>query len=484
MDNSVNEMFSILGDIPFKTFMLELFLECEERGLPAWCLRITHLYLMLTKYNTVYTAKPFCIELLDFIKFSINDSLLNKQIELDFNNAAPLSSFLMSNELLQLPKLMIVKILKYIERDTRGQSNNPIWHMVRQNSITASKVFNIYLQKKIDIPDSATRYCSDAVNSGLKHEKIIKCMLQKYVTKEDVTHGDNIGLLLDPSSCILGASLDFCSGLGIDNSGLLIMKKKISIYEIKFRHKYLKEKNDPLLINLLTNCSEEAFASFILSHCKPAIDYRTPGSLPAAQEYLMSYNEIYKPIKKLRTCAAPELLLGDIKKQISINEKEKSIVILFGHTEETYTLRGEVLKKLHVFEKKRLTVDVFINPKHKYYYQSILQHYVMTKFFIYDNTDSINDSQNAPELNIVSAIFRKKDPDEFSFVVNDIEYTEEEIPVLLIITPIKIDPFFTSNIITEVYHTWETDIEKSTNLQAWVPNAVREFQDLYSQKVT
>lgn len=480
MEECITEVFSIISENTFKSFLLDTFLEQNDKKAPASFLRLAHIVCMLHKYNSMFSAKPLCIEMLDYIKNAVNDGT---DVSYNFVNDPGIASFLFSKDLQKIPTSMYMTMLKYIERDTRGQANNPLWHMLRQNSITASKIFSMYVNKKINTYDSMLRYCSDAVNSGLKHEQVIKDILNYYVTKKNETISGNIGFLVDPASCILGASLDYCTGLSVNENNLIVVSKEVAIYEIKYRHKYVKEKSDPVLAELVRECTEQSFANFILSHAIPAIEYRTAGSIPSSQEFLLTYNDLYRPKKRLRTCLVPELLKEDIKMQLYLNEEQKSTVIIFGHKEEEYIRRGEICKKLYIYERARFTVDVFINPKHPYYFQILLQHYVMTKFYMYDNSDYAR-FNNSPTLHIVSAIFRRKNPDEIYYVINNTEYCDEEVPVCVIVTPVVVDYTFTSKIITELYTLWQRDIKESTDIEAWVPDAVKEYRELCVRPLT
>ena len=438
-------------------------LDISRRKISFNFIRLCYTYYILIKFNSRFKDTFLARSFIDYMHQNISD-FIDENVEL---------SDLYSNIYVRLqdasPKV-VKNLFKILERETRGQSTNPLWHAMRKNCITATKIYDIYISKSFSGIQEHS-YLGDAVLYGIKHERIIEHLLKTFFVKKPWI-SKTLGLLLDPSSGVFGASIDSYYGISFNDNNLIEVGDKVVIFELKFRYKYLREKNDLFVSELLRNPSEIALAKFILSHPIPAIEYRENGKMPSAREYLITNNPLYDSGKKRRACLTPKNLTFDITRLIPMNEKNVSTAIIFD------VVKDCILNTLVAYQKAIFTIDAFINPRHRYYFQSILQQYVMTQFYIQDHDNPENiEKENLPSVYIVSAIFRKREDDEKNcrLLIEDTEYLEEEIPLILLITPITIDAEFTSRVIKDICCIWENKIAQQTNLKIWAQSAVRQY---------
>lgn len=173
-----------------------------------------------------------------------------------------------------------------------------------------------------------------------------------------------------------------------------------------------------------------------------------------------------------------EPLKPDITKLIEINQHRKSTVLIFDCWEEC--VEGQ--SGLTVYEKARFEIDAFMNPKHPYYFQCLVQHYVLTQFYINERTSSTAGLRDLPTVCIASVIFRKRTKGETFVRVGESLYLDEEVPLILIVTPISFKPEFTSFAVRDVLNTWKSEIKKQTDLEIWACSAVKQFVTACSSK--
>ncbi|ANC96545.1 deoxyribonuclease [macacine betaherpesvirus 9] len=458
-------LISILNEESVYLFLIDKFnnLKISNKKITFNFIRLCYTYYVLIKYNSSFKDSVLARSFVDYMQQNV-ESLTNKNVKITdlYCNVY--------HRLQNISPRIIKTMFKILERETRGQYKNPLWHAMRKNCITASKIYDIYISKSfVDMQENV--YRGEAALYGIKHETIIQHLVSVFFTKIQFPT-ETLGLLLDPSSGVFGASIDLYYGIDFTEDNLIEVNNKISIFELKFRFKYLRDKNDVFVIELLKNPSEKTLSNFILSHQVPAIEFRENGKIPSAREYLISHNSLYDSGKKRRSCSVPRDLADDITRLIILNEKNLSTVLVFD------VIKDSILNTLSVFQKAKFTIDAFINPRHRYYFQSILQQYVMTQFYIQDhNNPEYIQQKNVPLIYIVSAIFRQRDEAEKSYrlLIENTEYIDEEIPLLLLITPISVDAKFTSRVISDICSIWEKNITRQTNLEIWAQSAVRQY---------
>lgn len=476
-ESVLQNVMSISEEETLLNFLLERLLGFENLLQEASFsqVRLTHIYSLFVSYNRKFSECKLDMTFLYLLQQCMNEEYLCKfmnetfpfNINTDDDEELNKKCVSIIRGLKFLGKKKFIKLFKSIEKDTRGQAKNPVWHALRYSSLTATKIYEIYMTKSLPMNDR--KFVSEAAMFGIQHEEIIKKSLSFYFMKKNEMLTNGLGILLDPNSAVLGASVDACYGINITEDNFITVENKVRIFEIKARHKYLREKTDIYVQNLLTECTEEAFAKFILSHSIPSIEFRRTGNVPSAKEYLITHNPLYQLPKKFRSCTTPEVLKSDIQKLISLNETQKSTVLIFDCKENTET------KQLSLFEKCRFTTDVFINPKHRYFFQCLTQQYIVSQYYIYDHIDPEKiDFTNLPTVSIVSAFFIKK-TNNYPIYINDQAFLDEQIPLCLIITPIVFDPYFSAFVIKDVLNIWNNNIKQKTNLQLWVENGANTF---------
>ncbi|AJA36282.1 alkaline exonuclease [Human betaherpesvirus 6A] len=475
LDQISETLSSVAEEEPLTMFLLDKLYAIREKikQVPFSIVRLCHVYCMLIKYNAsnnnCILGRKLIEEMQQFLCGTRVDG--SEDISMDLSELCKLYDYcpLLCSALCRAPCVSVNKLFKIVERETRGQSENPLWHALRKYTVTATKLYDIYTTRSF-LEYKGQQFFGEAVIYGAKHERVIRHLVATFYVKREVK--ETLGLLLDPSSGVFGASLDACFGISFNEDGFLMVKEKALIFEIKFKYKYLRDKEDHFVSELLKNPTEKSFSDFILSHPVPVIEFRERGKIPSSREYLMTYDFQYRPQRKLRTCPTPAILAPHIKQLLCLNETQKSTVIVFDCKSDLCE------QKLSVFQKAVFTVNVFVNPKHRYFFQSLLQQYVMTQFYINDhNNPEYIESTEVPSVHIVTAFFRRRTEEERSLhlVIDETEYIEEEIPLALIVTPVAPNPEFTCCVITDICNLWENNICKQTSLQVWAQSAVNQY---------
>nr|WEG68956.1 deoxyribonuclease [Mastomys natalensis cytomegalovirus 1]WEG71184.1 deoxyribonuclease [Mastomys natalensis cytomegalovirus 1] len=475
------------SDEPFELFCMYNLLDCREktRTVPVSAIRIAHLRSVFNKMNECHAGPGIATTFLKVIDDELVrvGSDVGRNAELDRDGA----HFDMAYAIFSMPHHVYMRILKAVEKDSRGQSSNPVWHALRLDTISATRFFDVFSTSRLTAGNRREtlvgRGC-EAIRFGVQCEPLIRIVLEEFVIKGREMAGSDIGLLLDPSSGILGASLDFCVGVTRDDDELLSIAPNAAIFEIKCRFKYLRSRDDDAVKDFLTCPNIHTFSSFILSHPIPAIEFRQDGDTPSGREALISHDKVFKQnLKRRRSGKAPDFIRSWLDTLINLNSAISSTIIVFDvcvDEDSSRTVYGAVSdsdgkKYLDIVEKARFTAPVFINPRHPYYCQTLLQQYVLSQYYINAHCDPERMSPDElPSVHLVSAILRKRDESEqgYSLKINGRVSDCEEIPLCVVVTPIQVDPLFTRDAVNCVLNTWERDIQKKTGLSLWVQSAV------------
>lgn len=394
---------------------------------------------------------------------------------------------------------MFLRIMRCLERDTRGQAVNPVWHALRIDTVSASRFYDVFATSRLSAlarsgPDLSRPGC-EAVRFGMQCEPTVRMLVEEFVVGRRERTGSDIGLLLDPASGVLGASLDFCAGLSEDEDGLLVVGPAARIYEIKCRFKYLRSPDDPAVRDLLARPGLSTFAAFILSHPNPAVEYRRSGEVPTGRESLLSYDSVFRPgLKRGRPGSPPDCLRLWLPGLVRRNSELSSTVLVFdacedggGADEDGVASEADSSLRppryLDVVCRGSFSAPVFVNPRHPYYCQTLLQQYVLSQYYInaHDDPERMS-ADELPSVSLVTAILRKRSAREIGKIlrINGRPTLCEEIPLCVVVTPIRLDPLFTRDAVNCVLNVWERDFNKRTGLSLWVQNAVSVFVASYA----
>ncbi|AEV80634.1 deoxyribonuclease [Cercopithecine betaherpesvirus 5] len=412
------------------------------------------------------------------------------------------------------PNYRQLELYQLLEKESRGQSRNVVWHVLRLDSVSATKVYDAFIFgcPPNSVPQPSRAGASPGIQFGLQHEGVVKTLVEFHVMHGREPVRDGLGLLIDPTSGLIGASIDLCFGVCKSSSGDARSSLRISpcasVYEIKCRYKYLRKKTDPFVQNVLQHADAKAVAKLLLSHPIPGVEFRHDAEVPSAREFLVSHDTLFKAtLKRGRPIKPPDALREYIHDLLYLNKTERSEVIVFDaknlddtinaslsptgpvandaaetdsgspsslHDEDTPDLLGQ----LNLYEVARFSLPAFVNPRHPYYFQLLIQQYVLSQYYIKKHPDPERiDFQDLPSAHLVSAIFRERDESEVGrpLHLGGRVFHCDHIPLLIIVTPVVFDPKFTRHVVSTVVDRWSRDLSRKTNLPVWVPHAANEY---------
>lgn len=475
----------------------------EMQSVPVSAIRVAHLWFVFNKINRENESFALAV---NFLSTFDRELAAVGRFAVDAAAAASRGEdgarFEVARILHRMSPTRFARILRALEKDSRGQSANPVWHAVRADTVSATRIFEVLTSGRLpsssrELPAVQRNRC-EAIQFGVQCEPLIRTLLGEFVIgrcgarsvgPRDYDRGGDLGLLLDPSSGVLGASLDFCAGVSRDEDDLLVVERGAAIFEIKCRFKYLRARgNAETLRALLSEPGPDTFAAFVMDHPAPAVEFRRRGEVPTGRDFLVTYDESFRRGQKRRRCGTPpEFLRPHLKDLVERNADVSSIVFIFdvrklsegeetmceieaGHASSPITL--------DIVLRATFTVPVFVNPRHPYYCQALLQQYVLSQYYINAHRDPERMSPDElPSVHLVSAILRKRDEDERGCVVRIAGRPTDcdQIPLCLIVTPIRLDPLFTRNAVDSVLNVWEKEFVKKTGLPLWVQSAVNAY---------
>ncbi|ARD71336.1 deoxyribonuclease [Columbid alphaherpesvirus 1] len=375
------------------------------------------------------------------------------------------------------------------EAETKPQSLCDLWTIIRQGMLTATSIkwgqggpTHTLDFRRPDVREEAraATLAFGKTNESLARSALVACRLKRdvYAKTPDGLLGDEeeemfiydengpfeepcftCGLLVDLRTGMIGASMDVlvCDR---NRDGLLDPHplETLEIYEIKCRAKYLfvpgeRSETEQCYERLLRNRCMGSLRRFLLSIQNPCVEYIKPDDWPTTKEALLTSHEdwkvLYNPRRVRSNCFDA--------RHLELNRAGRSSVWLFSEPDlETLEIRPLTWYN----GKLSLDVPLFANPRHPNFKQIFVQAYVLSSY--YDAT------RIAPHL--VTFIGRYRRPDEIGrrftivppetpkrpeqadayniadglfdphFNSRQIVTTDHTIPVLLIITPISIDP--------------------------------------------
>ncbi|AHV84045.1 deoxyribonuclease [Human betaherpesvirus 5] len=562
-DEELTRLLAVWDDEPLSLFLMNTFLLHQEgfRNLPFTVLRLSYAYRIFAKMLRAHgtpVAEDFMMRVAALARDEGLRDILGQRHAAEASRAEIAEAlervaercddrhggsddYVWLSRLLDLaPNYRQVELFQLLEKESRGQSRNSVWHLLRMDTVSATKFYEAFVSGCLPgaaAADSSggggSHYTgsragvSPGIQFGIKHEGLVKTLVECYVMHGREPVRDGLGLLIDPTSGLLGASMDLCFGVLKQGSGrTLLVEPCARVYEIKCRYKYLRKKEDPFVQNVLRRHDAAAVASLLQSHPVPGVEFRGERETPSAREFLLSHDAALfrATLKRARPLKPPEPLREYLADLLYLNKAECSEVIVFdakhlnddnsdGDATTTinasldlaagdaagggadHHLRGspgdspppipfedentpELLGRLNVYEVARFSLPAFVNPRHQYYFQMLIQQYVLSQYYIKKHPDPERiDFRDLPTVYLVSAIFREREESELGceLLAGGRVFHCDHIPLLLIVTPVVFDPQFTRHAVSTVLDRWSRDLSRKTNLPIWVPNSANEY---------
>ncbi|AEV80948.1 deoxyribonuclease [Saimiriine betaherpesvirus 4] len=515
---------TILDDEPLNLFLMNSFLLHQDglRNIPFNVLRLVyfyHIFVKVRRLHAISIADDFVSRMSSLVKDDwLREILSNRYRESrdeligaldslvsnDYENTA----YVWLSRLLSLvPDYKQIELYQILEKESRGQAESVVWHAIRTDTVSATRFYEAFVNGNAFIPVEARKpWSSPAMTFGFHHEGVVKTLIEFHIMCGREPVRDGLGLLIDPTSGLFGASLDLCFGVSKHpETGTLAIHPGARVYEIKCRYKYLRKKEDPFVQNVLKRHDLQAVVQFIVSHPIPGVEYRPDCETPSAKEYLLSYDAIFRhTLKRHRPVKAPEALRSHVDDLLYLNKNQTSEVVIFDAkivSDETFSENGkkdtfsstsvdagwgsendentpELVNRLDVFEISRFSLPAFVNPRHHYYFQTLIQQYVLSQYYIKKHPDPERiDCRDLPTVFLVSAIFRERDSEELGreLCVGGRVFHCDHVPLFIIVTPVVLDPRFTRHAVSTVLDNWNRSLSRQTNLPIWVPNAAQEY---------
>ncbi|ATA58266.1 Alkaline exonuclease [Eptesicus fuscus gammaherpesvirus] len=372
-----------------------------------------------------------------------------------------------------------------LEAMTRGQHFNTLWDVLRDGIISASKFSRAIKQQgsaKIfsPWPIQNNYYVASPLAFGLRCESTVREVLCRLIcrNKRSVTR---CGFLQSPLDGIFGVSLDLCLNAHTEDGakgapGHITFGSDAEIYEIKSRFKYLFAKTDcdsiyPAYRELYERPGKEALVAFLHAIPRPAVEFVPDGRLPTEADYLITADNDWnvRHAQRHRKLTTPTHNL--VARCIARNSRRASTA---------YLLSDPSLNGGKIDIKAQFRVDVFVNPRHAYYSQVLLQYKVVKSYI---SLQPGPPGLGSPGCFIVSAFFRQRAPDDPALcTIGDSGGAAEEaanelgpgteIPVLLIITPVVFPPDTIADSLSRASNFWTRCAEEAFPHAPWVPDSV------------
>lgn len=484
---------SVVNDEPLDVFLMDRFLshQTEFGRIPFSSVRLVYIYHIFNKVcslNSDASGREFVSAVNEIMCTGGQSRVLATTPSSSNRSEGDLDCLDLGRRLGRVSPRKQLRFFKILEKASRGQAENAVWHALRIDTISATRFYDA-LASGCVIPstrldsDRLRAFC-EGIQFGARHEPVVKALIETYVVRRRESVRGGLGVLLDPSSGILGASLDLCFGVGggVEGDETITVGDRASIFEIKCRFKYLRSRDDPTVERLLKDPSPESLAAFLQGHPVSAVEYRETDDLPSGREFLLSRDEIFRGTKRGRPGVVPDIFKSYIERLIRLNEDRESLAIVFDaeHLDEKDESDATTVSggRLRLYEKGRFDLPAFVNPRHPYYCQTLVQQYVLSQYYIRDHPDPERiHCKDLPSVSLVSAVLRKRSERESAcpLYVGDHVFECDSIPLFIIVTPVVIDPVFARDAVTCVLNLWKKEIGKRTGLPLWVLNAANEY---------
>lgn len=350
-----------------------------------------------------------------------------------------------------------------LESLTKGQDNNTLWNVMRDGIISSSK---LYRALKVahstqnlfqPCPINNDYYVAGPLAFGIRCEGVVKNIISDLIYPGKSCAKD-LGFMQSPCDAIFGVSLDMCMNVQEDN----IFTTESEIVEIKCRYKYLFTKAEydklyPLYSALYLTPNKQNLIKFINGISRPAVEYVSTGRLPSENDYLLTTDREWNVSpKRKRKLNELHSIIGECLRKNAINE---SRVYLLTDPSETGGL---------IDIKSEFSVDLFINPKHAYFSQVLLQNKVVSDYVKISGLDSKPKIKNF----VASGFFRRRDSEDplLCFIGGKTQLNQDsEIPIAVIITPLNIPEGATEQNLQRAVDYWSRCSRDAFAYAPWVP---------------
>lgn len=365
------------------------------------------------------------------------------------------------------------KLCLFLECMTRGQSENLLWGILRNGIISSSKLYNTIKKGSCPMMFDTSEveqepYTAGPVAFGLRCEDIIKDVLRILINTGHTKQNKHFGFMMSPNDGIYGMSLDFCTNTKVDNEDDIIhFTTNSCIYEIKSRYKYLFSKTEfdsvfSAYKLMYRNPNKQTFIGFINSIKKPAVEYVPDGRLPSENDYLLTTDKEWN-IKPCR------------KRKITPSHREVEVCIKFNHWAESvlYILSDPSETGGHIGIKERLVLDIFINPRHSYFFQILLQYKIVNDYVHWGKF--AKPGNHPPRANIVSGFFRRRhstDPQSCTIGPDVPLDNANEIPVAILVTPVYVPDQFVHSVLLKCSSIWQRTAKDTFSNSPWVSSSL------------
>ncbi|AAO12340.1 alkaline exonuclease [Porcine lymphotropic herpesvirus 3] len=372
-------------------------------------------------------------------------------------------------------------ICMMIENMTRGQSDNLLWEILRDGVISSSKLLKVIKQQASDskifdpLPIQKNHYVASPIAFGVRNENTVKTLLTQLIAKESWSNVTNFGFMLSPLDGIFGVSLDMCLKSSVDAENKVVFSSLTEIYEIKCRYKYLFSKSEFDHIykkydQLYNNPCKSTLVDFISSIPKPAVEHVPRGKVPSQNDYLLSFDKLwnFNPRQRKRKMTNTHKVTEQCMKYNCYTESKVII------------LTDPALTSGNICIKDTFFVDLYINPRHAYYYQILLQYKIVTNYIQFSHNSG--SKLGSPSTYIVTAFFRKRDSSDFkrTYINQEKNLLDPslEIPVLLIITPVFIphDPLIAT--LEKAIEFWQKSVQEEFPFSPWASSSLCALGDI------
>ncbi|ARW78100.1 deoxyribonuclease [Common bottlenose dolphin gammaherpesvirus 1 strain Sarasota] len=357
-----------------------------------------------------------------------------------------------------------------LESMTRGQHENVVWDLIRDGTVSSSKFFKT-LKKQIKPKNifepwhiENNHYVASAVAFGLRCENVVKNTICQLIHPRKVSV-PQLGFMLSPMDGLFGVSPDLCLNASLRDDGTVNFRPDCEIFEIKCRFKYLFSKSEfdplyPLYQKLFNDPCKQTLINFIGGISKPAVEFVPEGRIPSENDYLLTFDNDWnlKPQRKRKMCALHQAIQHAIK----YNSAAESSVYLFTDPHDT---NGRVDIKAH------FKASLFINPKHSYFYQILLQYKIITNY-IQNNPSPQH--LGKPKAFIASAFFRKRHSSDpcTCYIGSEELDASQEIPVALLITPVFLPPTLILDSINKAAEFWKFCAQEEFSPAPWASSTL------------
>lgn len=358
------------------------------------------------------------------------------------------------------------KLCLALESLTRGQDNNALWSLLRDGVISSSKFWRAV--KDIGgssnhlfdpLPIVNNYYVAGPLAFGLRCESVVKDVITGLIFPQKSSI-KNFGFMQSPMDAMFGVSLDLCLNTGAED---LLFTPRSELFEIKCRYKYLfsKASHDrlfPLYEALYMEPTKRHFINFIFGISHPAVEYVPADRVPTDNDYLITADPDWNLSKKRKRKLNNTHAL--IEQCIRQNSTSESVVYLLTDPAKHHGVIGI---------KSSLTLNLFINPKHPYFSQVLLQNKIVGEYVEFVDGGADQDVRSF----VATGFFRQRDScdPKVCTIADQTLPTDTEIPVAILVTPLHIPRGVSEESLRRATTYWnncfQETFDKDIQTQAW-----------------